>query len=320
MNKNKIVITTGDYNGIGVEIIIKALQNLHDIHPFISVIGNKKIFEIFQQKHGLKLPDTIEVLDIPFDVNDYRPGKESAAAGEFSFRCLEHACKLAKKSELKAIVTAPVSKNALHLAGHNFSGQTEVLEKFLAHDGQKAEMLFCANNFRVLLLTRHIPLCEVKIDKELIVKKVLRLQVAMKNNFKIEEPSFAICALNPHAGENGVIGTEEIREFQPAIRELRSSGLKINGPFPADTLFAGAAYDFKSGIQSYDCYIACYHDQGLIPIKTLAMDECVNTTIGLDILRTSPAHGTAYDIAGFCCARPDSMEAAITAAIKQNYS
>lgn len=313
---NKICITIGDYNGIGPEITIKALEMLAIPKDRVLLTGNKRIFQNFNSRHGYtKIPD-YEIFEIPYDEKDYNPGKETAAAGEFSYKCLEAACTLAKNRVIGAIATAPVSKNALHLAGHDFSGQTEVLEKLLAHNKQKAEMLFTAGNFRVMLLTRHLPLSQVQITKELIFEKFVRLNGVLKEKFHIEEPSFALCALNPHAGENGILGRDEIEEFIPAISKLTDSGIKITRPMPADTLFAQAAADFRTGVQRYDCYVACYHDQGLIPIKMLAMDECVNTTIGLDVIRTSPAHGTAYDIAPYCCARAESMAAAIQEALR----
>lgn len=316
MNKNKICITLGDYNGIGPEITLKALERLNIGREKIIIAGNRNVFEKFNSAHGRKNMPEYEFCEIPFDEKDYQPGKETAGAGEFSYRCLEAACKLVKEKRAGAIVTAPVSKNALHLAGHDFSGQTEVIEKFLAHDGQKAEMLFCARDFRVLLLTRHVQLSGVKITKELLVEKILRLNGVLKEKFNIAEPSLALCALNPHAGENGILGNEETEEFAPALSNLYECGVKITRPMPADTLFAAAAQDFRLGAQRYDCYVACYHDQGLIPVKMLAMDECVNMTIGLDVIRTSPAHGTAYDIAPYSCARAESMEAAILAALE----
>lgn len=319
MNKNKrICLTTGDYNGIGPEIIIKALNSLKITPESVVLIGNKKVFNKYSSLHNKYFELNYKIVDVPFDDNDYTPGKETEAAGEFSYRCLERASELVKSGECKAIVTAPVSKNALCLAGHNFSGQTEVLEKFLAHDNQKAEMLFTADNFRVLLLTRHVQLAKIKITKDLIIEKISRLNNALKEKFKIESPSLALCALNPHAGENGILGDEEIKEFMPAVVKLQEQGVKITRPLPADTLFVQAASDYRTGFQTYDCYIACYHDQGLIPIKMLAMDNCVNTTIGLDVIRTSPAHGTAYDIAPYCCARSESMQAAIISAFNIN--
>ena len=214
----------------------------------------------------------------------------------------------------KFIVTAPTSKEAMHLAGHNFNGQTEVLENFLAHDGQKAEMLFVSKDFRVLLLTRHVALKDVEITKELLLAKVERLRSYFQKKLNINKPSFALCALNPHAGENGVIGKEEMDIFIPTVEMLRKRGINITNPMPADTLFVKGVQNYLKGEKMpYDCYIACYHDQGLIPIKAVVSEKTVNMTIGLDIIRTSPSHGTAFDIAGKNMANPESMIEAIKA-------
>ena len=217
----------------------------------------------------------------------------------------------------KAIVTAPVAKNALHLAGHIFNGQTEVLQKFLSHDGQLAEMLFVARDFRVLLLTRHCALKEINITKELVEEKVLNLQKFFRTHFGINNPKFALCGFNPHSGEDGILGREEIEILIPAVKNLRAQEVNITEPLPADTLFvkAGRAF-FNRQRCPYDCYIANYHDQGLIPIKTVAGDETVNMTIGLDIIRTSPGHGTAFDIAGKNIASEAGMISAIKAVLR----
>ncbi len=305
---NKIAITTGDFNGIGPEIIIKALNRLCPAKENIILIGSKVLL------YGLNKDYEIE--EIPFKQEWINTGKETKEAGEYAYKCLTKACELAKNGEIKAIVTAPLSKNTLHLAGHNFSGQTEVIEKQLARTQQKAEMLFVSGDFRVLLLTRHLPLKEIKITKDLLVEKISRINNVLKQNFKIEQPNIALCALNPHAGENGILGKEEIEEFSPAIEELRQRGIKVTAPMPADTLFVKAAKPYlNKEKQPYDVYCACYHDQGLIPIKVLAMDNTVNMTVGLDIIRTSPAHGTAYDIAGKGIADESSMVCAIREAL-----
>lgn len=294
--KNKIVITTGDVNGIGPEITLKALQNF-DCKDFV-LVSNSRILKHYGMKN---LP--CEIVEIPYNA-EITEGKNTKESGEFSYQAIKKACELSPL----AIVTSPVSKEALHLAGYNFNGQTEILEKFLAKNGEKAEMLFAARDFRVLLLTRHCALKDVKITKEMIVNKVMTLKKALgKENLHL-----AFCGLNPHAGENGVIGTEENEIIIPAIDELRTMGIKADYPQPADTLFIQADGAFKKGEkQPYDCYIAMYHDQGLIPMKLIGKDEAVNVTIGLDILRTSPAHGTAFDIAGKNIANPQSMISAI---------
>lgn len=288
--KNKIVITTGDVNGIGAEITAKALKTLGC--KDIVLVSNRKIIDV-----------DCEMVEVPFE-GEILPGKITKESGGFSFQCLKKACELRPK----AIVTAPVAKEAMHLAGHYFNGQTEVLEHFLAHDTQKAEMLFAAGEFRVLLLTRHCPVKEIEISQELIIDKVERLVEALG----ISSPRLALCGLNPHAGEHGVLGREELDIIIPAVIKLRGRGIDITMPQPSDTLFLGAGEALRNGKKPpYNCYIAMYHDQGLIPMKLLAGEKAVNVTIGLDILRTSPSHGTAFDIAGKGIANPNSMIEAI---------
>lgn len=306
MNKyaNKIVITTGDPNGIGAEVTIKALNKMNLPSRDIVIVSNSKVLNTY----GV-LQNNYELIEVDYP-NKVVAGEISAKAGEFSFKLLETACNL----NPKFIVTAPTSKEAMNLAGYHYSGQTEVLEHFLAHDGQKAEMLFVSKDFRVLLLTRHCALKDVSnlITKEILIEKTERLRSFFQNKLSIKKPSFALCALNPHAGEHGVIGNEEYEKILPAIEAVRKRGINITNPIPADALFVKAVQNYlKSEKQPYDCYIACYHDQGLIPIKAVASEKTVNMTIGLDIIRTSPSHGTAFDIAGKNIANPESMIEAI---------
>lgn len=300
---DKIAITTGDPNGIGAEITIKALNELDLPQDKIVLISNKDVLGYYG-----KLDKKYDIIEIPFDKRDIKVGKVTKEAGEFSFQSLLKVCEI----KPKAIVTAPVAKNAMYLAGHNFNGQTEVLQKYLAHDNQLAEMLFVANNFRVLLLTRHCALKDVYLTKEIIIKKITNLVKTFNNHFNIPNPRFALCGFNPHSGEDGILGREEIDILIPAVKELQSQGVDISMPLPADTLFVKAGnHYFKGEKDDYDCYIANYHDQGLIPIKTVAGDKTVNMTIGLDIIRTSPGHGTAFDIAGQNIADPNGMISAI---------
>lgn len=300
---DKFAITTGDPNGIGAEITIKALNELDLPQDKIVLISNKDVLDYYG-----KLDKKYDIIEIPFDKRDIKVGKVTKEAGEFSFQSLLKVCEI----KPKAIVTAPVAKNAMYLAGHNFNGQTEVLQKYLAHDNQLAEMLFVANNFRVLLLTRHCALKDVYLTKEIIVKKITNLVKTFNNHFNIPNPRFALCGFNPHSGEDGILGREEIDILIPAVKELQALGVDISMPLPADTLFVKAGnHYFKGEKDDYDCYIANYHDQGLIPIKTVAGDKTVNMTIGLDIIRTSPGHGTAFDIAGQNIADPNGMISAI---------
>ena len=303
----KIAITTGDPNGIGAEITIKALNRLDLPVQDIVLISNKKILNYYG-----RLDKDYEIIEIPFD-SEIETGKVTAECGEFSFKSVKKACEIGAK----AIVTAPVAKNSLYLAGHKFNGQTEILQKYLAHENQHAEMLFLANTFKVLLLTRHVALKNINLTKELVVEKILNLRGFFRQHFNIENPKFALCGFNPHAGEDGILGKEEIDILIPAVDKLREKGVNITKPLPADTLFVEAAREYFEEQTSvkYDCYIANYHDQGLIPIKTVAGDKTVNMTIGLDIIRTSPGHGTAFDIAGKNIADETGMIEAIKAVL-----
>lgn len=292
---NKIAITTGDPNGIGTEITVKALNKLDLPADNLVLITNKRVLEFYG-----KLNKDYEIIEIPYDFA-VEPGKITKEAGEFSYLSVKKACEVGAK----AIVTAPVAKNALYMAGHKFNGQTEILQKYLAHDNQLAEMLFIAGNFRVLLLTRHVALKDVNINYDMVCEKVLNLHKFFVEKLKIKSPKFALCAFNPHAGEDGILGREEIEILIPAVETLRKKGINITNPLPADTLFVK--------VLDYDCVIANYHDQGLIPIKTVAGNKTVNMTIGLDIIRTSPPHGTAFDIAGKNIADETGMIEAIKA-------
>ena len=306
---NKIAITTGDPNGIGAEITIKALNKLNLPSDKVILISNKEILNFYGN-----LNTKYEIIEIPFYAKDIKIGQLTKEAGEFSFISLKKACEI----NPKAIVTAPVSKEALHLAGHKYNGQTEILQKFLSKNNQLAEMLFVAGDFRVLLLTRHCALKDIQLTKEIVITKIENLAQSLKTRFNIKKPKLALCGFNPHAGENGILGSEEIDILIPAVKELQKSGIDITMPLPADTLFVNAAKAYlnpNEKTQIYDCYIANYHDQGLIPIKTVAAEKTVNTTIGLDIIRTSPGHGTAFDIAGKNLANPTSMIEAIKTAL-----
>ena len=310
----KIAITTGDPNGIGAEITIKALNKLGLNPDNIVLVSNRKILDFYG-----KLDKEYEIIEIPFN-SEIKVGEVTKESGEFSFQSVKKACEIGAK----AIVTAPVAKNALYLAGHKYNGQTEILQKYLAHNVQLAEMLFLAEDFRVLLLTRHVALKDINLTKDVVVEKVLNLKDFFNQHFGIKNPRFALCGFNPHAGEDGILGQEEIEILIPAVNELRHKGINITKPLPADTLFVDAAREylattfgekFETTRLTYDCYIANYHDQGLIPIKTVAGDKTVNMTIGLDVIRTSPGHGTAFDIAGKNIADETGMIEAIKAVL-----
>ena len=288
----KIAVTTGDKKGIGAEITKKALDILKPDKKDVLIIGQK--------------------IDVDYD---FLP-VDIESNGEFCYRTLEEACLLAKKGEIKGIVTAPVSKEELHKAGHIFNGQTEVIESLLAHNNQKAQMLFIADDLKVMLLTRHCALKEINLTVDDVILKTEILVNFLKNKYNIASPKIALCAFNPHAGENGILGDEEIKILNPAVKILNEKGINITAPISADALFARVGKEYLNNQPlSYDAILACYHDQGLCPIKALAFDKAINTTIGLDIIRTSPSSGTAYDIAGKNIANPDSMVQAIKLAL-----
>ena len=312
---NKIAILTGDPNGIGAEITLKALDILNLDKDKVVLVSNTEILNFYNKmnQHNIINISDYEIMEIPYEKYNIKPGEITAQAGEFSYRAIKKACEI----KPKAIVTAPVAKNALHLAGRKYNGQTEILQEYLSHDGQLAEMLFAAKNFRVLLLTRHCALKDINLTEEIVIKKVENLVKTLNDIFKINNPKLALCGFNPHAGENGILGKEEIEILIPAVKYLQNKGINITYPKPSDTLFINACQHYVHDEKDdYDCYIACYHDQGLIPIKTVAAEKTVNTTIGLDIIRTSPGHGTAFDIAGKGIANPNSMVEAINLAME----
>jgi len=298
----RIGITVGDLKGIGEEIVTKALSELNLPREDVVIIG-KKVGDY----------DFVEV--------------DAADNGKFCYDCLALAAYMARRGEITALVTAPVSKEVLHASGYKFSGQTEVLGELLGATAgvgvaaNKPEMLFIAGDLRVMLLTRHLSLAQVPsaINEEMIIEKTLRLNTFLCDKLKIESPRIAFCALNPHAGEGGILGTEEIEIINPALEKLRACGIDITDALSADGLFAkiGKKYLARAP-QDYDAVIASYHDQALCAVKALAFDEVVNVSIGLKIIRTSPSSGTAYDIAGKGIADPKSMIEAIKLAATLN--
>lgn len=317
----KIAITLGDPNSIAPEVIIKALNRLNLNKKDVVLIANENIFQFYESELNLKLNEQYEIINIPYKKENIKIGQETKEAGEFSFQALKKACDMANKNEISTIVTGPVSKFAMNFAGHHYSGQTEIIEKLTKKEGQKAEMLFISDRLKVLLLTRHVAIKELPalLTKKLIISKVKTLNTSLIKDFNIKNPRLALCSLNPHAGENGLFGNEEIKEYIPAITELRAENIDIEGPFPSDGLFANLSKSLNKGENpDFDCYIASYHDQGLIPVKLMGLDNTVNTTIGLDKLRTSPAHGTAFDIAGKNIANENSMICAIEIALNSN--
>lgn len=322
-----LAVIMGDPAGIGAEIVLKALADSNITHNCqITVIGTRSLLETTYQQlcqvgEPCADPAALRVLDIPLD-SSIAPGQGNAASGEASFAYLEKAIARTLAGEFQGIVTAPIAKSCWQAAGHPFPGQTEVLAQRAGVE--KSGMLFAARSphsgwmLRTLLATTHIPLRQVPaaLSPELLAGKLDLLVECLAADFGIAAPRIAIAGLNPHSGESGQLGTEEQDWLIPWLQEERQARpqLQLLGPVPPDTLWLSAAQSWYGGansLNSFDAYLALYHDQGLIPVKLLAFDLAVNTTIGLPFVRTSPDHGTAFDIAGRGVARPDSMKAAI---------
>ncbi|MEQ9619409.1 MAG: 4-hydroxythreonine-4-phosphate dehydrogenase PdxA [Deltaproteobacteria bacterium] len=308
--KPKIGITMGDPNGIGPEIIAKALGS-KEIRALCSpvVIGSEEIMEAAKRLTGIDCEyEIINSGDIKSE--DLKPGEVSKKAGEASISYIQIAAGAALKGEIDAIVTAPISKESTHLAGSGFPGHTEMLKNLTG--AEKAVMMFEGGRFRVVLVTIHEALAKVPelITEERVLSTIEITCRSLKDDFKIAEPKIVVCGLNPHAGESGAFGNEEIVHITPAVGEAVKAGIDVTGPLPADTLF----YHANQG--KWDAVVAMYHDQGLIPFKMVSFDKGVNVTIGLPIIRTSPDHGTAFDIAWKGKASPSSMIAAIDVAVR----
>lgn len=319
----KIGITHGDVNGIGYEIILKTLSDPRILELFTPVIyGSSKVASYHKK--------TLNAGNIHFNlvrsaeqaqegkanlVNVYSQeikvelGQATPIAGEVAFLALEAATEDLGKGHIDALVTAPINKQNIQRDGFNFPGHTEYLaSKFNVRDSL---MLMVNNNFRIGVITGHIPLHEVPraITRELILHKMQIFQQSLIRDFGIRKPRLAILGLNPHAGDKGIIGREEEEILIPAIQTAFEAGILAFGPFPADGFFGSATF------RQFDGILAMYHDQGLIPFKTLSFKSGVNYTAGLPVVRTSPAHGTAYEIAGKDMASPDGFREAVYLAI-----
>ncbi len=290
-------ITMGDPNGIGPEIIGKYLKT--DPDPDIVIIGSATALAEYN------LPN--KIIDPFGKLKEIAKGRPTPENGLASYSYVVKAIEMAKKREIAAIVTAPLNKEALHLEGINFDGHTEILaEQTKTKD---FGMMFYSPKIKIMLTTIHKSLKEVPalITKQRFAKTI-DLAILGLRDLGIKNPRIAVCGLNPHAGENGIFGSEEQKVLTPVIKKYQKNKINIQGPFPADTIF------IPVNLAKYDLIIAHYHDQGLIPVKILAFDEAVNITVGLPIIRTSVDHGTAYDIVGKRIASISSLSAAVAVA------
>jgi 4-hydroxythreonine-4-phosphate dehydrogenase len=324
----RLVISLGDPAGIGAEVTLKALATWPQQQPLPLLVGCRRWLENSygalrkQSSAPLLDPAQLELLDLPLE-QPVQPGEPNAAGGDAGFRWLTAAVEQVQQGRCRALVTAPIAKHTWHAAGHCYPGQTERLAELAGV--AEASMLFTARSPRsgwrlnTLLASTHIPLAAVptNLNSNRIVQKLDTL-LAFCRRFS-SRPKLVVAGLNPHAGEAGQLGREEIDWLIPSLRQWQEQHPEADlvGPLPPDTCWLGAAQAWRdevSGSQAADGYLALYHDQGLIPVKLLAFDQAVNTSLGLPFLRTSPDHGTGFDIAGRGIARADSMSAALETA------
>ena len=321
-----IGITMGDPTGIGPEIIVKALSTREPFETCRPVVfGDRGVLE--RAVNQLDFLTTIELIEkipeegylpqkiflLPFsqmEVASLHFGKPDTKCGEAMVKYVEEAVKRVRRGQLDAITTCPINKQAINAAGYPFSGHTELL----AHLTQSSSvaMMFLGSRWKVVFVTTHIPLKDVSkwISANRVLSTIRITDGGLKEYFGITHPKIAVLGLNPHCGEDGLLGEEEETAIIPAVAEARSQGIEAEGPFPADSFFK------FTGHTRFDAVISMYHDQGLIPVKMVDFDEAVNLTLGLPFVRTSVGHGTAYDIAGKGLANPANLVKALLVASK----
>lgn len=315
-------ISIGDLNGIGPEIIIKSYEDPRTLELSTPVIfASDKTMQFFKNHFKSKInffnidsPEKVakgkvNVVNVWKEPVKIDFGKEDKKIGEYAIKSLEAATNALKQGLIDVLVTAPINKHNIQSDKFNFPGHTDYLAKAL---NGKSLMFMVSNGLRVGLLTDHVPLKEAseKITEELINEKIATVIKSLKQDFGIIKPKVAVLAINPHAGDNGVIGNEDDVVLKPTLEKIKSKGNLVYGPYSADSFFGSNNY------KKFDAIIASYHDQGLIPFKTIAFGEGVNYTAGLSKVRTSPDHGTAYEIAGKGVADEGSMKQAIYSAIQ----
>jgi len=317
----RIVFTLGDMNGIGVEVILKTLATkkyINSLRPIL--IGPEHIWKQTAKKYklGLKFSsysfDTpkkgeVSIFSIPF-LEEVTYGKISAKSGALSMLSIRMAYELIVQKFADAMVTAPISKEAINLASFHYDGHTSYLAALSRN--KNICMMLLNDIMRVGLVTTHLPISEVNknITQSIILNKIMILNSSLQKDFSIRQPRIAVLSLNPHAGDGGVLGEEEKKFIIPAVKKAMAKKINVNGPFSSDAFFA------RYKPERYDVILSMYHDQGLIPLKMTDNNRGVNFSAGLDFIRTSPDHGTAFDIAGKGKADPSSNMAATELAIK----
>jgi len=321
--KPVIGISVGDLNGVGPEVIIKTFSDVRVMERCTPVIFASAKLLTAVHKSLAEVPFSFTTIKDFGQIDDksvnlfacwdedvpLQPGALTDVSGKYAVRSLMVAAQCLKDGQLDALVTAPIHKSNTHLPDFQYTGHTPFLKE--AFGAKDVVMLLYSNNLRVALATEHIPIEKVAgaINREVLISKLNILRDALVKDFGISKPRIAVLGLNPHAGDEGRIGREELDVIKPAIEQLQSSGHLVYGPYSADAFFARRSY------QEFDAVLAMYHDQGLVPFKTLAAGEGINYTAGLSVIRTSPDHGTAFDIAGKDMADPSSFREAVFAAI-----
>lgn len=311
-------ITIGDPCGVGPEITLKALIKKPEYIDKCIVFGSLDILKYYAKRlklsTGFNKINTaddfkkgfINVYDAnPIQLEDIKIGKVCVNGGKCAFKSVKAAIDFALRKDISSVVTAPLNKEALHLAGYQYAGHTEIFGEF-SH-GESYAMLLWSDSLKTIHATTHMSLrnaCDA-IKKQRIIDVIHLANATLKKTGSYENPKIAVAGLNPHAGENGIFGNEEINEIIPAVEVCKKEGICVRGPIPPDTVF------LKCLKGEYDIVVAMYHDQGHIPLKLLAFDSGVNITVGLDVVRTSVDHGTAFDIAGKLIAKEESILKAI---------
>lgn len=321
--KIRVGITHGDINGVGYEVILKTFSDPAMLELCTPVIYGSPKVAAYHRK-AMEIPTNFSIVNTAEDAQDGRVNvvncieeelkvelsKPTPEAGKAALTALERALADYRAGLFDVLVTAPINKHIIQSDTFHFPGHTEYIEERVG-DGQKALMILLKGDFRVALVTGHVPVRDIAgmLTKELIMEKMEIFHQSLKKDFGIDNPRIAVFSLNPHAGDHGLLGTEEEEIIIPAMKEMIAKGVQCFGPYPADGFMGSGNYTHFDGI------LAMYHDQGLAPFKALAMDEGVNFTAGLPIVRTSPAHGTAYDIAGKGVASEDSFRQAVYVAM-----
>ena len=327
MNKPLLGVSMGDPAGIGPEVILKHLIYKPSSKHKLVIFGSSAVFEYYLDKFNLAMQinlikdaesikssykdGEINIVEVDnFNINELKVGQISAACGDIAFKSFVEGVEATKKDYVNAIITAPFSKEAINLAGHKYAGHTEVLAELT--NTKEYVMMLAAKRFRIALVTTHVPLREVPklVTKERVYKTIKIVNNDLKKWYGLKQPKIAVASLNPHNSEGGLLGDEEAKEIMPAIRQAQSEGIDVEGTFSADTIFV------KDKRNIYDCFISMYHDQGLSALKALYFDTSVNITLGIPIIRTSPDHGTAFDIAGRFIASHKSFSEAVNQAYR----